>query len=127
MHECSMSFSRFAQTNVQQQYDCEISRCDGEYFLCVFFFPFPRVNSVSWSYFGYMQEEGLHETNVFMEEEDTRAEVKLRTTLEELASGCMKYVSISKNSITSAGSGKTKLDKERMKLCQREIVRVSLN
>lgn len=59
-----------------------------------------------------------------MEEEDTRAEVKLRTTLEELASGCMKYVSISKNSSTGPGSGKTKLDKERMKLCQREIVRV---
>lgn len=48
--------------------------------------------------------------------------VKLRTTLEELASSCLKYVSITKESLTGAGSGKTKLDKERIKLCQREIV-----
>lgn len=58
-----------------------------------------------------------------MEDEDARAEVKLRTTLEELASGCLKYVAITKNSSTGLGSGKTKLDKERMKLCEREIVR----
>lgn len=48
--------------------------------------------------------------------------MKLRTTLEELASGCLKYVAITKNSLTGAGTGKTKLDKERMKLCEREIV-----
>lgn len=48
--------------------------------------------------------------------------VKLRTTLEELASSCLKYVTITKDSLTGAGSGKTKLDKERIKLCQREIV-----
>lgn len=48
--------------------------------------------------------------------------VKLRTTLEELASSCLNYVSITKDSLTGAGSGKTKLDKERIKLCQREIV-----
>lgn len=68
----------------------------------------------------------MHETNQFIEEEDPRAEVKLRTTLEELASGCLKYVSITKNSLSGPGSGKTKLDKERMKLCQREIVRTML-
>lgn len=48
--------------------------------------------------------------------------MKLRTTLEELASSCLKYISITKENLTGAGSGKTKLDKERMKLCQREIV-----
>lgn len=68
------------------------------------------------------QDEGLHETGIFIEDEDARAEVKLRTTLEELASGCLKYVAITKNSLTGLGSGKTKLDKERMKLCEREIV-----
>lgn len=57
-----------------------------------------------------------------MEDEDARAEVKLRTTLEELASGCAKYVAITKNSLTGPGTGKTKLDKERMKLCEREAV-----
>ena len=69
-----------------------------------------------------LQEEGLHETGAFIEDEDSRGEVKLRTTLEELASGCMKYVAITKNSLTGQGTGKTKLDKERMKLCEREIV-----
>lgn len=70
----------------------------------------------------FLQEEGLHETNSLMENEDARAEVKLRTTLEELASTCQKYVAITKNSQTGCGTGKTKLDKERMKLCEREIV-----
>lgn len=69
------------------------------------------------------QDEGLHETSILLEDEDARAEVKLRTTLEELASECLKYVAITKNSLTGLGTGKTKLDKERMKLCEREIVR----
>lgn len=73
----------------------------------------------------FLQEEGLHQTHLFIEDEDTRAEVKLRSTLEELASGCLKYVAITKNSLTGPGTGKTKLDKERMKLCEREIVRHS--
>lgn len=64
----------------------------------------------------------MHQTHLFIEDEDTRAEVKLRSTLEELASGCLKYVAITKNSLTGPGTGKTKLDKERMKLCEREIV-----
>lgn len=68
------------------------------------------------------QEEGLHETNLMIDEEDPKAEVKLKSSLEELASGCLKYVAITKNSLAGPGSGKTKLDKERMKLCQREIV-----
>lgn len=74
-------------------------------------------------FFYFLQEEGLHQTHLFIEDEDTRAEVKLRSTLEELASGCLKYVAITKNSLTGPGTGKTKLDKERMKLCEREIVR----
>lgn len=72
--------------------------------------------------FPFCQEEGLHVTHSLIENEDARAEVKLRTTLEELASGCLKYVAITKNSLTGPGTGKTKLDKERMKLCEREIV-----
>lgn len=68
------------------------------------------------------QEEGLHETNLHIENDDARAEVTLRSTLEELATACMKYVGITKNSLTGPGTGKTKLDKERMKLCEREIV-----
>lgn len=48
--------------------------------------------------------------------------MKLRGCLEELAANCMKYVNISRNAIiTGHGAGKTKLDKERIKLCIREM------
>lgn len=66
-------------------------------------------------------EEGLVETNSLLEDEDTRAEVRLRACLEELATDCAKYLTITKANQAGQGSGKTKLDKERMKLCQREI------
>lgn len=62
------------------------------------------------------------QTRKLLEEEDPKAEVKLRTTLEDFAIACTKYLTITKSNITGPGSGKTKLDKERMKLCQREIV-----
>ncbi|GAB0097053.1 Otoferlin [Sergentomyia squamirostris] len=48
-------------------------------------------------------------------------QVKLRACLEELAISCSKYITITKNTITGPGTGKTKLDKERVKLCLREI------
>jgi otoferlin len=61
-------------------------------------------------------EVGLSETNHLIEMEDTKAEVRLRGCLEELA-----ILQITKDAQTGPGTGKTKLDKERMKLCQREI------
>lgn len=48
--------------------------------------------------------------------------MRLRSTLEDLASACVRYQTITKSNGMGAGSGKTKLDNERMKLCQREIV-----
>lgn len=49
-------------------------------------------------------------------------QVRLRSCLEELAVNCIKYVTVTRNAIvTGHGSGKTKLDKERIKLCVREI------
>lgn len=81
-----------------------------------------RQTTIDFVCFLHSQEEALHETGVLLEDEDPKAEVKLKSTLEELASGCLKYVAIAKNSSSGAGSGKTKLDKERMKLCQREMV-----
>ncbi|KFB41978.1 AGAP000389-PA-like protein [Anopheles sinensis] len=66
-------------------------------------------------------EVGLAETNLLLEEEDPTAEVKLRGVLEEVASSCNKYVTITKGALVGPGTGKTKLDKERIKLCQREV------
>lgn len=62
---------------------------------------------------------------MLLENEDNRAEVTLRSSLEELAVSCTKYVAISKNNTIGPGSGKTQLDKERIKLCEREVVCIS--
>ena len=64
----------------------------------------------------------MAETKRLIEEEDVKAEVRLRSTLEELASSSLRYQTVSKINATGPGSGKTKLDKERMKLCLREVV-----
>lgn len=59
-----------------------------------------------------------------METDDVNVEVHLKQVLDELSVGCGKYVTISKSSTTGPGTGKTKLDKEHLKLCQREIVNI---
>lgn len=66
-------------------------------------------------------EIGLSETSHLIEQEDTKAEVRLRSCLEELATNCSTYVQITKTTLTGPGTGKTKLDKERVKLCQRDV------
>ncbi|XP_060519219.1 otoferlin-like isoform X2 [Cylas formicarius] len=67
---------------------------------------------------------GLEEVSVAADSEDPEAEVKLRQVLEDLSVGCTKYVAVSKSSVTGPGTGKTRLDKERLKMCQREIEHV---
>ncbi|XP_043482896.1 otoferlin-like isoform X2 [Leptopilina heterotoma] len=70
-------------------------------------------------------EEGLSEVQVHIED-STTCERLLKTVLEELHSNCNRYISISKSSTTGPGVGKTKLDKERAKLCQMEIENMSV-
>ncbi|CAG9763070.1 unnamed protein product [Ceutorhynchus assimilis] len=72
-------------------------------------------------------EDGLEEVSSAIEVEDSEAETKLKQVLEDLSASCGKYVTISKASITGPGTGKTKLDKERLKLCQREIEHIGNN
>ncbi|KAF5278108.1 hypothetical protein FQR65_LT03624 [Abscondita terminalis] len=66
-------------------------------------------------------EEGLSEVNNMSEMESLDTEIKLKQVLEELVIGCQKYITLSKDSMSGPGCGKTKLDKERIKLCQREV------
>ncbi|XP_076068132.1 otoferlin-like isoform X2 [Oratosquilla oratoria] len=66
-------------------------------------------------------EEGLSEVQNQLDEEDGSAEKRLREVLEELVSACGQYVSLSRASSAGSSGGRTKLDKERIKLCQREI------
>jgi hypothetical protein len=70
----------------------------------------------------FPQEEGLSEVHSLSELEDPNAEKVLRSILEELSISCSRFVSITKGNGSGAGLGRTKLDKERLKLCQREIV-----
>ncbi|RLU19597.1 hypothetical protein DMN91_008154 [Ooceraea biroi] len=69
-------------------------------------------------------EEGLSEVQAHLE--DSTYEKLLKTSLEELSANCNRYVSISKSSVTGPGVGKTKLDKERTKLCQRELENIGI-
>ncbi|XP_017781557.1 PREDICTED: otoferlin-like isoform X2 [Nicrophorus vespilloides] len=66
-------------------------------------------------------EEGLVEVHSMLDCEDPETELHLKQVLEELTIGCNKYVTITKGATTGPGTGKTKLDKEHLKLCQREI------
>lgn len=47
---------------------------------------------------------------------------KLKSVLDDLANDCNRYASLTRNAGSGPGSGKTKLDKERNKMCLREIV-----
>lgn len=53
-------------------------------------------------------EVGLAETLTLIEMEDTKAEVKLKSSLEEFATSCNNYLQITKNTMTGPGTGKTK-------------------
>lgn len=68
------------------------------------------------------QEEGLTDVHNLVEMDKKDVDLRLKQVLEELTLGCTKYVSISKGALTGPGTGKTKLDKERMKFCLRDIV-----
>lgn len=57
-----------------------------------------------------------------MDSDQPDADRKLRSVLEDLSTRCNKYLTIVKGKSTGSGVGKTKLDKERMKMCYRELV-----
>lgn len=69
-----------------------------------------------------MQEEGLSEVHHMIDCDQPDADRKLRSVLEDLSTRCNKYLTIAKGKSTGSGVGKTKLDKERMKMCYRELV-----
>ncbi|XP_067008818.2 otoferlin [Anabrus simplex] len=66
-------------------------------------------------------EEGLVEVAALLEQDDTAAVHRLRAVLDDLSASCGRYVAIARGCSSGLGVGKTKLDKERAKLCQREV------
>ena len=76
----------------------------------------------------FSQEEGIADVNEMMKQERPYPERRLRGVLEELASACSKFGTLTQGkSGGGASAGRTKLDKERVKLCQREVVSNTLS
>ncbi|XP_032072185.1 otoferlin [Thamnophis elegans] len=64
-------------------------------------------------------EEGLNDVHEMIKTEKTYPERRLRGVLEELSSGCLRFVSLSNKDHNH--SSRTRLDRERLKSCMREL------
>ncbi|XP_061599324.1 otoferlin-like [Cololabis saira] len=64
-------------------------------------------------------EDGLNDVHEIIKTEKTYPERRLRGVLEELSQGCSQFLSLANNDQNQ--SGRTKLDRERLKLCLTEV------
>ncbi|KAM3603303.1 uncharacterized protein V6R79_020111 [Siganus canaliculatus] len=64
-------------------------------------------------------EEGLNDVQEIIKTEKAFPERRLRGVLEELSIGCSRFVTLANKDINQAG--RTKLDRERLKSCMREM------
>uniref|UniRef100_A0A3B3BMA2 Otoferlin n=1 Tax=Oryzias melastigma TaxID=30732 RepID=A0A3B3BMA2_ORYME len=64
-------------------------------------------------------EEGLNDVQEIIKTEKAFPERRLRGVLEELSVGCSRFVALANKDVNLAG--RTKLDRERLKSCMREI------
>ena len=71
------------------------------------------------------QDENLEEVRIGIKGESRNVHRKLRAALAELCAGCDTYTKMSSNLTIGAGSGKTKLDKHRLRSCKSHIVSVN--
>ena len=68
-------------------------------------------------------EENLHEIHNMLESENDDAELKMRETFEHLYLSCGNFSLLCTTPNTGLSmTGKTRLDKERLTQCQRELV-----
>uniref|UniRef100_A0A7N9AXD5 Otoferlin a n=1 Tax=Mastacembelus armatus TaxID=205130 RepID=A0A7N9AXD5_9TELE len=65
------------------------------------------------------QEEGLNDVQEIIKTEKAFPERRLRGVLEELSVGCSRFVALANKDVNQAG--RTKLDRERLKSCMREM------
>uniref|UniRef100_A0A668ACF7 Otoferlin a n=1 Tax=Myripristis murdjan TaxID=586833 RepID=A0A668ACF7_9TELE len=65
------------------------------------------------------QEEGLNDVQEIIKTEKAFPERRLRGVLEELSTGCSRFVTLANKDVSQAG--RTKLDRERLKSCMREM------
>ncbi|XP_068136052.1 otoferlin isoform X13 [Hyperolius riggenbachi] len=64
-------------------------------------------------------EEGLNDVHEMIKTEKPYPERRLRGVLEELSSGCFRFVTLANKDQNQ--NGRTKLDRERLKSCMREL------
>uniref|UniRef100_A0A8C4HTY0 Otoferlin n=1 Tax=Dicentrarchus labrax TaxID=13489 RepID=A0A8C4HTY0_DICLA len=64
-------------------------------------------------------EDGLNDVQEIIKTEKTYPERRLRGVLEELSQGCSQFLSLANKDQNQ--SGRTKLDRERLKLCMSEV------
>ncbi|XP_055005471.1 LOW QUALITY PROTEIN: otoferlin [Boleophthalmus pectinirostris] len=64
-------------------------------------------------------EEGLNDVQEIIKTEKAFPERRLRGVLEELSVGCSRFVTLANKDVNQAG--RTKLDRERLKTCMREM------
>uniref|UniRef100_A0A668ACE1 Otoferlin n=1 Tax=Myripristis murdjan TaxID=586833 RepID=A0A668ACE1_9TELE len=64
-------------------------------------------------------EEGLNDVQEIIKTEKAFPERRLRGVLEELSTGCSRFVTLANKDVSQAG--RTKLDRERLKSCMREM------
>ena len=72
------------------------------------------------------QEEGVADVNEMIQSERPQSDRRLREVLSHLGTACSRYLTLNQSRGTAATTGRTKLDIERLKMCQREIVRPPL-
>ncbi|XP_051780197.1 otoferlin isoform X2 [Erpetoichthys calabaricus] len=68
-------------------------------------------------------EEGLNDVQEIIKTEKAYPERRLRGVLEELGSGCSRFVTLADKDQNQAG--RTRLDRERLKFCMRELENMS--
>ena len=72
-------------------------------------------------------EERLHEVHNMIEADNDSSEVKLKETFESLYQSCSNFSLLCSSPNTGLSmTGKTRLDKERLQQCQRELVSTSV-
>ncbi|KAG7261736.1 hypothetical protein CRUP_023723 [Coryphaenoides rupestris] len=72
-----------------------------------------------WTVQAKLEEEGLNDVQEIIKTEKAYPERRLRGVLEELSNGCSQYLSLANKDQNQ--SGRTKLDRERLKLCMAEV------
>jgi len=72
------------------------------------------------------QEEGIADVNEMIQSERPQSDRRLREVLSDLGTACSRYLTLNQGR-SGATTGRTRLDIERLKMCQREIVRRAIH